>query len=345
MLRRIELTNFFREDLSEIVGAYFDGEKIFVAHLSEKVETFEIDADSSEIERLAEKISLVCNRNGWRTSAVGFCLREGDAVTFQTEVENIPERDYPALVKSWAVAQGNKDAISAFTKVGTELWMETLPQTTIDEFCAAWKKFGMNLRGLSMMPVDLLTKITPIDRAKFIAEVVRDKKAPNLLAARNSILNWKKISAAIAAIFFIALLVTTIKIFLDDNEAHAQLDAAKISVNERRDDLALKESLDADIAELNRLNQIGASQNITPTKFNLLINLGKVAGGGVSLTKIRADENFLELEGIAVTSDAVKSYLSRVKNSVVQSARLESSKARDDGDIIFTIRATLKQSQ
>ena len=223
--------------------------------------------------------------------------------------------------------------------------METLPQTTIDEFCAAWKKFGMNLRGLSMMPVDLLTKITPIDRAKFIAEVVRDKKAPNLLAARNSILNWKKISAAIAAIFFIALLVTTIKIFLDDNEAHAQLDAAKISVNERRDDLALKESLDADIAELNRLNQIGASQNITPTKFNLLINLGKVAGGGVSLTKIRADENFLELEGIAVTSDAVKSYLSRVKNSVVQSARLESSKARDDGDIIFTIRATLKQSQ
>ena len=37
MLRRIELTNFFREDLSEIVGAYFDGEKIFVAHLSRKI--------------------------------------------------------------------------------------------------------------------------------------------------------------------------------------------------------------------------------------------------------------------------------------------------------------------
>ena len=333
--------NFFREDLSEVVGAYFDGEKIFVAHLSEKFEAIEIDSDGSDAEQLAEKISLICTQNGWQTSAVGFCLREGDAVTFQTEVDNVPAREIPALVESWAIAQFQKDAAFSFAKVGESIWMETLPQKTVDEFCAAWKKFGMNLRGLSVMPVDMLTKATPIDHAKFIAEVVRERKAPNILS-RSGILNWKKISAAVAAIFFIALFISSTKIFLDYNAASIQLDAAKMSVNELRDDLELKNSLDADIAELNRLNKICAAQGVNPAKFNLLINLGKVAGGGVHLTKIRADENFLELEGVSTTPDAVKSYLSRVKNSVASSARLESSVENKDGDIAFTIRAALE---
>ncbi len=334
------MTNFFREDLSNVVGAYFDGDKIFIVHLSENSETVTIDADGSDVEQLAEKISLVCTQNGWQTSAVGFCLQEGDAVTFQTEVDNVPAKEIPALVKSWAIAQFQKDAAFSFAKVGAEIWMETLPQKIVDEFCATWKKFGMNLRGLSVMPVDMLTKITPIDHAKFIAEIVRERKAPNILA-RSGILNWKKISAAIAAIFFIALLISSMKIFFDSNAASTQLDAIKSSVNELRDDLALKNSLDEDIAELNRLNKICAAQGINPAKFNLLINLGKVAGGGVHLTKIHVDENFLELEGVSTTPDAVKSYLSRVKSSVSSSARLESSNENKDGDIDFTIRAAL----
>ena len=332
--------DFFRADLSEVVGAYFDGEKIFVVHLSEKFETVAVDADSSAAEHLAEKISRVCIQNAWKTSAVGLCLREGDAITFQTEVDNVPEKEIPALVKSWSIAQAGKNAAFSFTKVGAEIWMETVPRKTVDEFCAAWKKFGMNLRGLSVMPVDMLTKVTPINCAQFIAQVVRDRKAPNLLA-RSGIFDWKKISAAVAAIFLIALLVGSAKIFFDYNAADSQLDAAKIAVNERRDDLALKNSFDADIAELNRLNKICAAQNVTPAKFNLLINLGKIAGGGVSLTKILADENLLELEGVSATPDAVKSYLNRVKNSVAQSARLESSVENKDGDIVFTIRAAL----
>lgn len=335
--------DFFREDLSEVVGAYFDGSKIFVVNLSENLQSVEVDADGSDVEHLAEKISIACNQNGWRNSAVGFCLRDDDVVTLQTEVDNIPAREIFSLVKIWAIAQAGDDAAFSFSKVGEQIWMETLPKKIVDEFSAAWKKFGMNLRGLSAMPVDLLTKFTPIDRAKFIAEVVRDRKAPNVLAAR-SLFDWKKISATIAAIFFIALLISSMKIFFDSNAALTQLDAAKISVNELHDDISLKNSHDADIAELNRLNKICAAQGVNPAKFNLLINLGKVAGGGVHLTKIRADENFLELEGISTTPDAVKSYLSRVKGSVIQSARLESSVENKDGDIIFTIRATLKDN-
>ena len=337
-------TNFFREDLSEVVGAYFDGEKIFVVNMSENSAVVEVDANGSDVEHLAEKISIACSRNGWKTSAVGFCLRDDDVVTLQTEVDNIPAREIFSLVKIWAVAQvGNDDAAFSFAKVGEQLWMETLPKKTVDEFSAAWKKFGMNLRGLSAMPVDLLTKFTATDRAKFIAEVVRDRKVPNVLATR-SVFDWKRISAAVAAIFFIALLISSTKIFFDNNAASTQLDAAKISVNELRDDISLKNSHDADISELNRLNKICAAQGVNPAKFNLLINLGKVAGGGVHLTKIHADENFLELEGISTTPDAVKSYLSRVKSSVIQSARLESSVENKDGDIVFTIRATLKDN-
>ena len=87
------------------------------------------------------------------------------------------------------------------------------------------------------------------------------------------------------------------------------------------------------------MNALAAAQVDTPQKFNLLINLGKIADKTVRLTKIRAAENSLEVEGIAATPEAVKAYLARVKGSVAQGARLENSAARDDGDIAFTIRA------
>ena len=334
--------NFFREDLGEVVGAYFDGEKIFIVRLTEKFETIEIDADGAEPEQLAEKISLACTQKGWKTSSVGFCLREEDAVTFQSDVANVPEKEIPALVKSWARAQTGADAEFSFAKVGAELWMETLPRAKVKEFVAAFKKFGMNLRALSVMPpADLLTKVEPFDRTEFITEIVREKKSPNLLSARGGVWNFEKISAAVAAIFFIGIILSSAELFLDYKDASDKLDAAKISVEKFSEDLALKKNLDADIDELHRLNALTAQ--IEPEKnFNLLINLGKIAGDDVRLTKIRAEENFLELEGLTDNPDAVRNYLARVRNSVVQSARLENSSERDDGEIVFVIRADLK---
>ena len=334
------LKNFFREDTSEIIGAYFDGEKIFVVHLTEKFETVEVDAEIAEPESLAEKISFICRQKGWKTSLVGFCLREGDVVTFQTEVSNVPEKEISALVKSWAVAQAGVDAAFSFTKVGTELWMETLTRSKVEEFSAAFKKFGLNLRGLSVMPANLLEKIHPYDRTEFITEIVRDKKSPNLLSARGSVWNWKKISSAVAAIFFISLIIGSIKLFFDYYEASNKLDAAKISVEGLHADLALKENLDANIAELHKLNN-RAAQIDSNKNFKLLINIGKISDDDIRLTKIRVEENFLELEGITDKPAAVKNYLAHVKSSVVQSARLETSSENDDGEIIFLIRASL----
>ena len=335
------LKNFFREDLSEVVGAYFDGEKIFIVRLTKKFETIEVDADDAEPEQLAEKISLVCAQKGWKTSAVGFCLREGDAITHQFEVSNIPAKAFPESVKTWARAEAGADAVFSFVQVGSELWAETLPRAGVNEFVAAFKKFNLNLRGLSVMPVDLLAKVAPFDRTEFISEIVRDKKTPNLLATWSSVWNWKKISCAAAAIFFVPILLCSAKIFFDYREASDKLDAAKISLDEIHDDLILKENLDAIIAELHRLNSIAA--NIEPEKkFNLLIRLGKIAEGDVRLTKIHVDEKFLELEGLTDKPEAVRNYLGRVRNSVEKSARLENSSERDDGEIFFVIRADLK---
>ena len=333
----MQLEKFFRENLSEVVGAYFDGEKIFVVRLTEKFETTELDADASEIEHIVEKISLVCSQKGWKTSAVGFCLRADDAVTFQTEVGNVPEKEIPALVKSWAIAQAGADAVFSFAKVGDELWMETLPQKTAEEYSAAFKKFGLNLRGLSVMPAEVLSKIHPFDRTEFISEVVRDKKSPNLLATRSSSWNLQRISAAVAAIFIGAILLGSIKIFLDYREVSAQLDAAKISVENLREEIILKENIAEDVAELRRLNNLAAQVN-APQNLNMLINLGKISDRDIRLKKIRAEEKFLELEGSTDNPDAVKNYLARVKNYVAKSARLERSAENDDGKIIFEIR-------
>ena len=218
--------------------------------------------------------------------------------------------------------------------------METLPRTKVEEFHTAFKRFNMNLCGLSVMPVDMLAKIHPYDRTEFITEIIRNKKAPNLLLARGGVWNWKKISLAVAAIFFIGLLIGSAKLLFDYHEASAKLDAAKTSIDELHADIVLKENLDANIAELHRLNNLAAQIDIK-NNFNLLINLGRISGGDIRLTKINIEENFLELEGMTDNPDAVKDYLARVKNSVAKSARLETSKENDDGDIIFVIRATL----
>ena len=333
------LKNFFREDTDEVIGAYFDGGKIFIARLTENFATIELDAEGAELEQLAKKISFMCVQKNWKTSALGFCLREEEAVIFKSEVDNVPEKDFSALVKSWATAQAGNEAKFSFVKVGEELWMETLPRARVEEFEAAFKKFNMNLRGLSVMPTELLEKVSAFDRAKFIAEVVREKKSPNLLSARSSVWNWKKISAATAAIFFIVMIFGTAKIFFEYDTASDNLDAAKISLDELREDLALKETLDADIAELHKLNNLVAKL-AGKKNFNLLINLGRAAGDDIRLKKIRVEENFFELEGLTDKPDAVKNYLARVKNFVIKSARLESSAENADGEFVFVIRAT-----
>lgn len=332
---------FFREEADEVIGAYFDDEKIFIVRLTEKFETVELDAYDAELDRLAEKISLTCKERGWKTSAVGFCLREEDAVTFQTEVGNLPEKEIPAMVKSWAAAQAGNDAVFSFVKVGEEIWMETLPRTRLEEICAAFKKFGLNLRGLSIMPADSSAKISPFDRTEFISEVVRNKKAPNLLKARASVWSWQRISQAAAAIFLIALTVVTAETLLNYGAASEALNAAKLAVDDLSEDVALKKAVDADIAELHRLNDLAAAQGDTSPTFNLLINLGKTADKSIRLTTIRVDKNSFELEGLGDTPDAVKAYLDRVKDFVTQKARLESSSEREDGDIAFVIRSSL----
>lgn len=239
---------FFREDTGEIVSAYFDGEKIFVARLTKKFETVELDAYEATIEQIAERISLLCIKRAWKTSSVGFCLREQDAHILRTEVDNIPEKEIPAMVKSWATAQAGADAIFSSVKVGEEVWVETLPRARYKEICAAFKKFNLNLRALSVMPADELKKIHPFERTEFITEVVRERKAPNLLSTSNSVWSWKKISQVAAGIFLIGLLICSAKLFIDYSAASNELDAAKISVNALSEDVALKQKLDADIA-------------------------------------------------------------------------------------------------
>ena len=335
--------NFLREELSEVVGAYFDGEKIFLARLTKKFETIEVDADGAEPAQLAKKISLACTQKGWKTSAVGFCLQESDAITYQLDVSNLPEKDFPKAVATWAVANADKDAVYSFAKVGAELWMETLPRARVKEFVAAFKKFNLILRGLSVMPVDMMTKASPFDKTEFISEVVRDKKTPNLLAARSSVWNWKKISVAAAAIFFMAMFLGSAKLLIDYRAASDKLNAAKISLDEIHGDLVLKENLDATIAELHKINLL-AVQIEPEKKFNLLVKLGKIAEGDVRLTKIRVDKNSLELEGLTDKPAAVRNYLARVRNSVEKSARLENSSERDDGEISFVIRADLRNN-
>ena len=334
------LKKFFREDAKEIISAYFDGEKIFISRLTKKFETAEIEADGAEIAELAEKISKICAEKGWRKISVGFCLQSTDAVTFQTEINNLPEKEIPAMVKSWAIAQAGTEAKFSFKKIGGELWMETVPKSRFEEILAAFEKFGLNLRGLSVMPGDLSEKIHPYERTEFITEVICNKSSPNLLSS-GSVWNWKKIYYAASGILLIGLIICNVKLFFDYKTTSDELKAEKIIINGLSKEISLKKSSDEVTSELKRLNEL-AAQIETPETLNLLIKIGKIADKTVYLNKIRAENDFLDLEGKAKTAEALKRYLERVKSSVINSARLESSTEDEDGKISFVIRAALK---
>lgn len=346
MNKSLERTkNFFREDFSEVLGIYHDDEKIFLARRTKKFETaevnFEIDLNDkiSPIEQLAEKVSVICAQRGWKTSKVGLCLREGDAITLRTNFENVPQNEIDSAVKTWATSQAGKNAPYTFTEIDGEIWAETLTKTVLEEYISAWKKNSINLCALTVMP-DFSEDESPdnLDRAVFVAKVVAEKKSPNLLTEKIANWNVKKIYLTAAAIFILILLGICGKIFYDYRVAENELDEARKILAEESETAVLKKSLDADIAEMKKINSLLFSQKENFSKLNALIKLGKISGGAVQLKKINATENFVQLEGLAEDSGAIEKYLSRLKNSLTADVKLENTSATDGGEINFTVR-------
>ena len=138
--------NFFLADSEEVVGIYYDGEKIFLARLTDKLETleqnFEIDSaeNISAIEQLAEKISVLCSQRGWKTSKTALCLQEGDTIIFQPDFNNIPAEKIDSAVKIWATAQVGENALYTSATIDGEFFTEAMAQKVAAEYFSAWEK-------------------------------------------------------------------------------------------------------------------------------------------------------------------------------------------------------------
>ena len=344
------ILEFLREDFSEVVGAYHDGTKIYLSHtIGDKVENVEVNfsvdegAGISEVEQLAEKISVLCSQNGWDTSKMGLCLRENVAVTFQTQFGTVPLNEIDDAVKIWATTQVGKDALFDSLKADGEVWMEAIDRAAAEDYINAWRKNDMNLCVLTIMPEEITMRLNltkPITHAEFAAEVVATKKTPNLIADYLTAWNFKRLSAAIAAGFLIVLTLIFAQIFYEYQVAAAQLETTQNFVDEHAAELETKKIIEKNISEMRRLNaQCAAQKNSVPT-FNALVNLGKIADGKTRLTKIKSSENSIELEGIADDTEDIKNYVSRLK-TITPNVKLGNFSS-DEGDTKFSIHLTLK---
>ena len=340
--------NFLREDFSEVVGAYYDGEKIYLSrHFDDDVETaeinFSVEDDVSEIEQVAEKISILCIQRGWKTSKMGYCLREGGAITFQTPLGTIPIKEIDAAIKTWANAQVGDDALYDSINLEDEIWMEAVSKSTADDYIKAWQKNSMTLCALTVMPENFGTSINltnPITYADYVADVVAIKKAPNLIANRLSAWNYKKISAAIVGIFFCVLLGIFAQTYYEYQNVCAQVEQHQNFMDEHAEELEFKKSIDENISEMRQINAVSSTQiNSLPT-FNALVKLGKIADGKTRLTKIKTSANSIELEGVADNPDDIKNYVSNLKTITpnVKPGNFSSN----DTNMTFTIYLTLK---
>lgn len=347
--------NFFREDVGEIVGVYFDGEKIFFAHLTDDIKTEKINfqiADEenfSPVEQLAEKISVTCAKNGWKTSRLGICLRNDEVISEHRYFENIPENELNDAIKSWSkAAGGGTRAVFTSVRDGEEIWLETLPEDKVEEYISACEKNSLTLCGLTAMPdfltiPDFLAKDSGgADKAKFITEVVSEKKSPNLLAEKIGTWDWKKFSKVAAIFFFIALGIFSAKLFHDLRTATENFESAQKIFNEHGEEIILKETLEKNISAMKKINSLSETQAERNLKLDALINLGRVADGKIFLRKINTNENLMTIEGITDNPGEIKNYLGRLKSKVTPNAKLESSTTGDDGKTAFTILLTLE---
>lgn len=335
-----KIKNFFREDFSDVVGIYYNGEKIFIAHSTHKIEldeiNFEIDFNEniSPAEQLADKIFMILNQRGWQNSKIGLCLNDDDAVILRTTFENIPADKIEAAVKVWANAQAGNNAPYTFINLGDEIWAETLSQTLINNYIAAYQKNSLNLCALSAMPT---VADDDNDHAIFIAEILSDKKSPNLLAAKIANYNFQKILFVTAAIFFIAVGIIAAKLFYDYRIAYNELETAKKILSAQSEFLVLKKNLDTNIAEMKKINSLLESQSEKFSKLNALIKIGEISDSTIRLKKISGNDNFLQIEGVTEKTDSIEKFLRRIKNSVAENSILESSNAVD-GEINFVIK-------
>lgn len=336
--------NFFREDLSEILGVYHDGEKIFFARLTDKIEfdeiNFEIaDNDTPAVEQLAEKIKFFCNKNLWQASKISLILREGTATTFQTDFKNIPAAEIENAVKIWAAAHVEKEAQYTFIKSADEIWMEALPASIVEEYISAFEKNSMQLCNITEFPTILSDNDrppTPYNRAAFAVDIFKNKKPPNVINKKFSTWNIKKISLAAAAIFFIALIGFSARICHDYYNAFKRAETAQERLNNFSDEIYLKQDLNAVTAQIKQFDAAISTQDINSKNLNALLKIGKISDGKIFLDKIKATDETVELEGVAESPDAVKLYLNRLKKFVSPKIKLKNSD-EIDGQIIFSI--------
>lgn len=344
----MDFINFFREDFSEILGVYYDGEKIFLARFTDKIEMdelpFEISNDAPSTLQLAQKIKFLCNKNFWQNPKISLILREGTAATFQSDFKNIPAAEIENAVKIWATAHVGKEARYTFIKADNEIWMEALPASIVEEYVDAFAENFLTLCNLTEFPTifsDADRPPTPYNLAIFAADILKNKKPPNILP-EISTWNFKKIALTAAAVFFIVLAGISAKTGHDFYTAENSLKTAQNRFTANDDTFILKSTLDASTAKIKQFDGVISAQNVNPEKFNALLKIGKLSDGKIFLDKIKANGETVELEGVAESPDAVKLYLNRLKNFISPKVKLKNS-AEEDGQFIFSISITFRQ--
>lgn len=326
----MSILNFFKEDLNAVLGVYYDEEKIFLARLDDKLDTaefnFEIDSNSNApaIEQLAEKIKLICYKNGWKISKVGLVLRDGAAVTMTTDFKNVPAPEIQNAIKIWAVAHAKTNAFYTYINSENEIWIEALPALIVEEYISAFNKFSMPLCALTEVPRALNAErsLTPCNRAIFAADILKNNKPPNVLKVEIPTWNIKKISLTAAALFLIALSCFSAKLAGDYFSAIKRANNSQFSPDST---FILKNESDVSIALLKRFEGLIFSQDINSYNFYLLVKIAKLYDSPIFLYKIRNSGEILELEGVAYSPEFVNFYLIRLKNYISSKVKLKSS--------------------
>ena len=313
-----KIKNFFKEDYSDIVGIYYDGEKIFLTHHTDKIESDEInfaidfDENISPTEQLADKISMILNQRGWQNSKIALCLNDDEAVIIKKNFDNIPENEIDSAVKTLVTAKIGYNAHYSFINFDDYIWIETLSETIVNNYVAAYQKNSLNLCALSVMP-DTFEN----NRADFIAEILFENKSPNLLTVEVDY-NYKKIFYAMTAFFLSAIIFFSANLLMDYRIAYNQLESAKKILYPYRDLIAIQANIENNSVAIVNLYKLTES-HADNFKFNALIRLGYFFDNIVKINKIFASD-VIQVEGVADNSADIENFRRNFDNSTLENS-------------------------
>lgn len=308
-----------------------------------------MDEDFPPVELAVEKIVTMMQVMGWSAAPIAMCLSEEEVFTDILHLPVMPESEMWEAVHWELDGQRDFDETEFLSVYESEpedegQWAAAVPKTTVDAWSREWKKNGMELEAVTVLPSFLKTSCVmeneglrigdvcfpflhePYDvfyddggwEALYAAKTLcfSEPSPINFLTAGKpaaSDWDWKSLSLTVTAVISIGLFGCFLADYghlSGEQEALAAQKSQLALLSHAQKEKRLLETAEARIKEKNQ-QLVRLSEENYPWR-SILVHLGTMTVDGVWLSEITMTKsNVLEIHGKAIQYEALAEFMQK----------------------------------